>query len=135
MEATTTEAHTGWPVRVVPIAGKGRGVIAQRPFAPGELIERAPVIVIGPGDWAQVEPTSLYDYAYAWGEAGDHAAYALGYGGLYNHSYTPNARYVRREPERELDIVCVRPVRVGEEICVNYNGDPDDQAPVWFDVK
>ena len=45
MEATTTEVHTGWPVRVVPIAGKGRGVIAQRTFQPGELIERAPVIV------------------------------------------------------------------------------------------
>jgi uncharacterized protein len=128
-------ANPGWPLRVVPVPGKGRGVVALRAFAKDELVERAPCIVIAPHDWAQVEPTALYHYAFAWGPQGDHAAYALGYGSLYNHSYTPAARYERREAERCIDIIAVRDIAAGEEVTINYNGDPDDQTPVWFDVK
>jgi len=30
----------------------------------------------------------------------------------------------------------LRPIKKGEEITVNYNGEPDDKTPIdWFEVK
>lgn len=51
-------------------------------------------------------------------------AIAFGFGSLYNHSYQPNARYVKRIAERTLDYVAIRDIQCGEEITVNYNGRP-----------
>lgn len=59
---------------------------------------------------------------YCWDSSKGDRAIALGYGSLYNHSFSPNAMYVRRLDEREMDIVAYRPAAAGEEICVNYNG-------------
>lgn len=58
----------------------------------------------------------------------------MGHGSLYNHSYRPNAKYVRKVSEGVIDFVAVRDIEVGEEITVNYNGYPGDNEPVWFDV-
>jgi hypothetical protein len=46
----------------------GRGVFAQRAIRAGELIERAPVLVIPRTDLAHVDRTVLYDYYFGWGE-------------------------------------------------------------------
>ena len=37
------------------------------------------------------EEDDLYNYCFSWGDNYEHTAIALGYGSLYNHSYTPNA--------------------------------------------
>lgn len=124
-----------YALAIIEVPGKGRGVAACRAFRAGDLIERAPCIVISPEEWAHIEPTRLYDYAFAWGPDGDMAAWGMGFASLYNHSYRPNARYVRREEERELDFIAIRDIGPGEEITVNYNCDPDDASPVWFEVK
>ena len=58
---------------------------------------------------------------------------ALGYGSLYNHSYRPNARYVDLSERTKL-FTAIRDIAAGEEITVNYNGEPEDQTPVGFDV-
>jgi hypothetical protein len=34
-----------------------------------------------------------------------------------------------------MTIRTVRQVEKGEELCVNYNADPNDKTPVWFDKK
>ncbi|HZU37814.1 MAG TPA: SET domain-containing protein-lysine N-methyltransferase, partial [Gemmataceae bacterium] len=60
-------------------------------------------------------------------------AIALGYGSLYNHSYMPNARY-DDEPGPAMTFTALRTIRPGEEITVNYNGDPKDRSPVGFEV-
>ena len=33
----------------------------------------------------------------------------------------------------EIHIVAVRAIGEGEEITINYNGDPMDPSPVWFE--
>jgi hypothetical protein len=114
---------------------RGRGVFACRDFAPGDLIETTPVILITPGDWFCVAPTALASYVFNFGPEKDHAALALGCGSLYNHSYAPNARYFKDWERREIRFVAVRAIRPGDEITVNYNGAPDDQRPVWFQVR
>ena len=60
-------------------------------------------------------------------------ALALGYGSLYNHSYRPNARYDDVGQRTKL-FTALRAIEPGEEITINYNGDPEDGSPVGFEV-
>jgi SET domain-containing protein len=121
-------------LKVAAIAGKGRGVLAGRRFAAGEVIERAPVIVVPARERPLLEKTALFDYRFAWGEREEDAAIALGFGSLYNHSFRPNARFWRFYEEREIEFTALCDIEPGEEITVNYNGAPDDAAAVWFPV-
>jgi hypothetical protein len=114
---------------------KGRGVFARVRFARGETIETAPVIVILAEKWHHVEPTVLALYIFNFGPRGEHAAIALGFGSLYNHSYSPNAVYTKNWEERLIRFTALRDIEPGEEITVNYNGSPGGAAPIWFDVK
>jgi SET domain-containing protein len=117
-------------------AAKGRGVFALAKFARGELIEAAPVIVIPGEQWRHVEPTVLSLYIYNFGPTPEqeHAAIALGYGSLYNHSYRPNAQYIKDWDAQLIRFVALRAIEEGEEITVNYNGSPENQTPIWFEV-
>lgn len=103
------------------ISGKGRGVVAERRFEAGEIIERPPVLVIPREEVARIRETRLAHYYFEWGEDCNEAAIALGYGSLYNHSYTPNARYEFREGEERLEFLALRAIEAGEEITINYN--------------
>lgn len=111
--------------------GKGRGVFAQRAFAKGEVIERCPVIVIPREQQALVDQTVLYNYTYAWGSD---EAIALGFGSLYNHSYSPNAVYRREMDNLVMEYLALRDIAKGDEITVNYNGSPEDRGAVWFEI-
>lgn len=108
--------------------GKGRGVFARMPIAEGAVIERAPVIVC---PTEEIVDTVLGDYVFTWGR--DSVAITLGYGSIYNHSYRPNAKYEDRGRQTKVFIAC-RDIEAGEEITINYNGDPADPAPVGFEV-
>jgi hypothetical protein len=114
--------------------GKGRGVFAQRNFKKGEVIESCPVIVLPAKELDTLELTQLYNYYFAWGPDSKDAAIALGYGSLYNHSYTPNARYYKDFDNSLLKYVCIRDIEDNEEITINYNCNPEDKTPVWFDL-
>ena len=115
-------------VEVKRIRGKGRGVFATSFIPAGTVIERVPVLVLPVED---VETTPLADYVFEWGR--DTVALALGYGSLYNHSYAPNARY-DDVGQRTKEFSALRDIYPGEEITVNYNGEPEDIAPVGFEV-
>jgi D-alanine-D-alanine ligase len=123
-------AVNSFPVRSSP--GKGRGVFAQRSWQPGELIERAPVLALSPADTKTIQNTLLDSYYYVWGNASDEAAIALGYGSLYNHSWEPNAIYVRRPELNEIHFLAHRSIAPGDEITVNYNGSPGSRDPLDF---
>lgn len=114
--------------------GKGRGVFAQRNFKKGEVIETCPVIVLPPQEVDNLELTELYNYYFAWEADSRAAAIALGYGSLYNHSYEPNAKYQKDFNNKLLKYICIKDINKDEEITINYNCDPEDKTPVWFDV-
>lgn len=117
-------------VRVGRSAIHGTGVFATRRFESGEVIERCPVLVLSGADADAVVDTVLGNYVYEW-ETG--YALALGYGSLYNHSHQPSARYEMDYETDEIHVVARRRIPSGEEITISYNGDADDQAPVWFE--
>ena len=107
---------------------KGRGVFAREPIKAGAIIERVPVLIV---TWEEIDGSELADYAFVWSKK--KAAIALGYGSMYNHSYDPNARY---DDIGKLTKVfsAIRDIDRGEEITVNYNGDPDNESNLDFDV-
>jgi SET domain-containing protein len=116
-------------IEVRHVRGKGRGVFARRRIARHEVIERAPVLVFRAAD--EVAGVELDAYCFSWSRRA--IAIALGYGSLYNHSYQPNARY-NDIGRRTKVFTALRDIEPGEEITVNYNGDPLDLAPVGFEV-
>lgn len=109
--------------------GRGRGVFASRRFAGGDEIESCPVIVFSKKDGAG---TVLHDYVFRWDQSKGTAALVLGYGSLYNHSYEPNAVYSRDYANDRMSFTALRTIKPGEEITVNYNGNPKCQDEVWF---
>lgn len=120
---------------IVKDTGKyGRGVFAIRPFSKGELIEAAPVIYMPQSERKYVKKTKLLEYFFNWGESKKEVAICLGYGSLYNHSYSPNAKFINNLHNYTIDFYALRDIQKGEEITTNYNGDPEDQSEVWFNV-
>lgn len=86
-------------------------------------------------EFEHIKKTKLYYYFFEY--TNKHFAVALGYGSLYNHSYTPNARYLYNFKARCLKIIAIKNIKMGEEIFFNYNYYPDDKTPLedWYKEK
>lgn len=112
----------------------GYGVFATKDFKKGELIESCPIINLTPTERKHCEKTILNFYMYPW-KSTKSASLALGYGSLYNHSYTPNADWKQNFKTNQMEYKAIKPIKKGEEVFVNYNGEPDDMTELWFDVK
>jgi uncharacterized protein len=117
-----------------PSPERGRGVFAARDLVAGETIEVSPCITFPANEWKRIEKTRFDDYCFVWGSDRKDGTLPLGYGSLYNHSFEPNATYVRRLAEHVMDFVAIRDIAAGDEIRTNYNRDPLDMTPVWFEV-
>ncbi len=113
----------------------GRGVFTAAAISAGSLIEVSPVLVLSAKDCKRIHKTKLHDYYFIWGDEDQYGAIPLGYGCLYNHSYTPNAQYRPDFENDTLDFFALKNIPAGEEITVNYGGDPEDKNTVWFEVK
>ncbi|MCI2254378.1 SET domain-containing protein [Domibacillus sp. 8LH] len=107
-----------------------RGVFAVRDIKKGEMLHEAPVIPYPNDQHIHIEKTLLADYAFEYGV--NHSAILLGYGMLFNHSYDPNATYDIHFESHSFKFYAYRDIQAGEEILINYNGDVDDNAPLWF---
>lgn len=107
-----------------------RGVFATRDIQKGELIHEAPVIPYPNEDHEFIEQTILADYVYNYGA--NHSAVLLGYGSLFNHSYSPNAIYEINFDQHTFDFYAYTDIKAGEEILINYNGEVDCNDPLWF---
>ncbi|MGE1198566.1 SET domain-containing protein [Priestia megaterium] len=112
----------------------GRGIYALRDIKKGELIEVSPIILSPQKDWEHLEKTVLSHYCFQWGINFTDTAIALGYGSLFNHSYTPNAIYYYDEDNLSIEFYAETDIKKDEEITVNYNGDPKDKSPLWFEI-
>jgi uncharacterized protein len=112
----------------------GRGIFATRDIKKGELIHEAPVIISSKDEYKYLKKTIMIEYVFWWGEDLEECALALGYGSLFNHSYTPNALYKLNLKNQTIDIYAYRDIKKENEILINYNGDPNDDEPMWFDV-
>jgi uncharacterized protein len=123
-------------IKIAELPNKGRGVLATSLFVAGQTIERCPVIVIPASETPLIRDTRLAHYYFEWGDDCKQAAIALGFGSLYNHSYSPNARYEFREAEEILEFIALRDIQAGDEIKINYNNlGPSASQALKFEVK
>lgn len=113
------------------LTGKGRGILTSKKIYRGDVVERCPVITIPASDVAYLKKTTLHNYYFQWGNDLQQGAIALGFGSIYNHSYTPNALYRLDLEEEIMEIVAIKNILPNEEITFNYNGSPNDQSVPW----
>jgi len=110
-----------------------RGVFATCDILKGTLLHEAPVISYPNEQHQYIEQTLLADYAFEYGIG--QSAILLGYGMLFNHSYEPNATYEINFRNQTFDFFAYKDIKAGEEICINYNGEVDNQDQLWFNEE
>jgi len=114
---------------------KGRGVFALKDFKTGDIIESCPVINVNTKERKHCEKTILNFYIYPWRSTRS-GSIVLGYGSIYNHSFDPNADWKQNFKTECMVYRAIKPIKKGEEILVNYNGEPDDKTAIdWFEVS
>ncbi|MEP6712362.1 MAG: SET domain-containing protein [Ferruginibacter sp.] len=114
---------------------KGRGVFTNAKISAGTVIEIAPVIAMKKEDRIHLDKTLLHDYIFEWGKKKDQCCMALGLIPIYNHSYQSNCEYFMDFEEDTIFVKTVKPVEKGEELTINYNGDWNDKARIWFEAR
>lgn len=119
---------------LAPSKGRGHGVFTSKAIPAKKIIERSLVLVFDPKERKLLEKTGLHNYIFEWAEDNKSCCVALGYISLYNHSYNANCEYIMDFEKRTVVIKTVRDIKAGEELTINYNGEPNNQTPVWFDV-
>ena len=120
---------------IAPTANRGRGVFTSEPIAAGTVVEIAPVIILPEKDRPLLDQTLLHDYIFEWGESGGQCCMALGYVPIYNHSYQSNCEYEMDFGESQISIRSVKDIEAGQELFINYNGDWDNEKPLWFPAE
>lgn len=116
------------------ILNAGKGVYAMRDIKKGELIEKCPVIEIPTHDLSNVDESFLVTYFYYSGKHKERVVIALGFGSIYNHTFTPNALYKIKHAENTIDFIALHNIKKDEEITVNYNGkNLKNNNPLWFE--
>ena len=111
---------------------KGRGVFTNQDIETDTIVEVAPVIVLGKNDRENIDKTLLHDYIFEWGHNTNLCCMALGYVPIYNHAYKSNCEYIMDYDTDSIIIKTITSISEGEELTINYNGDTDDQSPIWF---
>lgn len=122
-------------LQILKSKGRGRGVFTKEKIAAGTRIETSPVLVLSYDDTAIVDKTKLHNYIFLWGARETRSCISLGFCSIYNHSYDPNCIYEMDFEEETMSIITRRDIKKGEELFINYNGDPENTNPVWFDVR
>jgi uncharacterized protein len=120
---------------IAPTQDMGRGVFTREDIDAGTLVEVAPVIVMTAEERKLLDQTLLHDYIFEWGEQSDQCCMALGYVPVYNHSYQSNCEYEMDFGSQQILVRSVKPIKAGEELFINYNGEWNDSTPLWFDAK
>jgi SET domain-containing protein len=111
---------------------RGRGVFTKASIPAHTIVEISPVIIMSGDERKLLDQTLLHDYIFEWGVDSKQCCMALGYVAVYNHSYQSNCEYEMDFVNEIIRIKTVRPIEAGEELFINYNGDWNNEKPLWF---
>ena len=120
---------------IAPTTSMGRGVYTSEHIAAGTVVEISPVVVMSAEERKLLDQTALHDYIFEWGDDSTQCCMAMGYVPVYNHSYKSNCEYVMDYPNQQISVTTIRDIKKGEELLINYNGDWDDETPLWFNAE
>lgn len=122
-------------IYTAPSVTHGLGVFARIPLKKDEIIEVCPVLEIPEEELSDLVKTKMLEYYFAWGEDFKSGVIVLGFGSLYNHSYSPNAKYLKDIINKVVKFTTIKSIKADEEILVNYNGHPEDKTKLWFEAR
>lgn len=105
-----------------------RGLIAARNIKKNEILEKCPIVLIGKKEEEALKKTVIWKYYFEWNDK--HHCLCLGYGSLFNHSYSPNAKYTFDFKNKLLVFRSIMEIKQGEEITINYNFEPSSKDPL-----
>jgi hypothetical protein len=128
LDRRLTPPSGGWPIRVSTASRFGRGLVTTRAVNAGEVLEACGLLVL-----PRRAEAAVRSWGYVFDVAG-RSAVAAGAVSFVNHSYRPNARYDVDEVAELVELSALVDIEAGAEVLVNYNGDPDGDGPLWFDV-
>ncbi len=117
---------------VAPSIKGGRGIFTTHQIEIGVTVEISPVIIMSSEERVLLDQTLLHDYIFEWGVDHSKCCMALGYVAIYNHSYNSNCEYEMDFDQGTISVKTVSSIKAGEELFINYNGDWNDDTPVWF---
>lgn len=109
-------------VRMTPSMGKG--VFATEDIAKNTLIESAPVILVHKDTFSTLNNFNggvhkFSEYPFGWGRDGL-CAFALGYGGIYNHKVNCNLAWRPNYDYESMQYTTTRDIVAGEELFIRY---------------
>ena len=97
----------------------GLGVFACIDFAPGDVIERCPYLVIDDDDLQEIN--RLNDYLFTSPDNKDDYLCVLGCGMIYNHGAPSNAEWqIDDDDNRFIRFTATSVIKLGEEILHDY---------------
>lgn len=105
-----------------------RGILASKNIRSGTTIHKCPLLLVPMEQDEFLQKTVVHKYYFEW--TAQYTAIALGYGSLFNHSYTPNAKYIQDYRNKLLVFKTIKDIAQEEEITINYNFFPDCQDPL-----
>lgn len=109
---------------------KGWGIFALRNFDVNELVESSPVVIMTGEEMILLNQTKLHDYIFHWEDG--MCCMALGNVPIFNHAAPSNCEYFQDYDNGIIEIKTVKKILAGEELTINYMGDPDTKEAVWF---
>lgn len=122
-------------LHITQTAAMGRGVFTSETVPADTVIEISPVIVMTKEDRVHIDKTKLHDYIFEWGNDSSQCCMALGLVPMYNHSFKSNCEYIMDFDDHLIYIQTLREIKAGEELTINYNGDWNDEKPLWFNAE
>ena len=109
-------------VQVIPIAGKGKGLVAAEHLSRGRIVCTSPVRVFSRRELdciSKIPP--IYDMVFEWQpHRGLPSALAIGAPSFLNHSYNPNCEHEELHDKGLLRLRTRRSISPGEELTIDY---------------
>jgi len=102
----------------------GWGVFAKETILEGEVIEECPILTLPIYDGESSPILIDYRFNFPSGSEGwTEQVIPFGYGGLYNHSDTPNANWYSNNDKRTFLFFATKNIKIGEEIFTYYGNE------------
>ena len=95
-------------------------VLSKTQFAKGEIVEIAPILIVGPE--AKAVPR-LKDYIFEIDKLQQKYGVVLGYGSLYTHSETPNIIFAYNNKNKQMYFIAATTINAGTELTIDYGKD------------
>jgi len=95
-------------------------VLSKTQFAKGEIVEIAPVIIVGMETKAVPR---LKDYIFEIDKDKQIFGIVLGYGSLYRHNTNPNIIFAYNKGNKQMYFMAGKTIAAGEELTIDYGKD------------